>query len=76
DLDSRMEELAGMFEPVSLEIVEKTVETFRGYKSFQLSYITHMDGSPWSAAYGRDGLYAPIDDGRMMSYYRRQLREP
>ena len=75
DLGGRMGELAGMFEPENLEIVEKTVETFRDYKAFQLSYITHMDGSPWKAAYGRDGLYAPIEDGEMMSYYRRQLKE-
>ncbi|MDA7941975.1 MAG: DUF4065 domain-containing protein [Nitrosopumilus sp.] len=73
DLENRMRELGEMFDPENLKVVEKTVEVFRDYKEFQLSYITHMDGSPWRAAYDRGGQFATIEDDELMSYYKKQL---
>ncbi|MDA7953183.1 MAG: DUF4065 domain-containing protein [Nitrosopumilus sp.] len=75
DLDKRLEELGEMFHPDSLAIVKKTVESFGDYKAFQLSYITHMEGSPWKTAYDKGGLLTPIEDDDLKSYYAKQLDE-
>ncbi|CAI9832216.1 conserved hypothetical protein [Nitrosopumilaceae archaeon] len=75
DIGKRMDELGGRFTANNLAIVRKTVETYGEYEEFLLSYITHMDGSPWKRAFDRGGLHARIEDDDLKSYYREQLKE-
>lgn len=46
ELDKRMKELEAKFEPDNLSIVKETVEAYGNFKAFELSYITHKEGSP------------------------------
>ena len=74
ELGKRMDDLRGHFDPENLEIVNKTVEVYRDYKAFELSYITHKDGSPWKSAMERGGEFSTIENDDMKAYYRKQMK--
>ena len=72
-MESRRKEIGGVLGPNRRAVIEKTVETYGGYAGFQLSYITHMEGSPWRAAFRPGPGYEEIRDEDLEKYYRGQL---
>ena len=75
-LGKRRDELAGLFNANQRAIIEKVVSTYGDYAPFQLSYICHMDGSPWRIVIDKDGTGTEIDDEILRSYYKEQSRAP
>jgi len=61
------------FEPAERQLMEKVVDRYGQYSSFDLSRITHIPGSPWSQV-SPEGLFVPIPDSVIRDYYVRKAR--
>jgi len=56
----------------AIEIMDKVWESYSGLKTFQLSEMTHEEGSPWDQTrkqYGRAAKDVIIADERIKSYF-------
>lgn len=73
-LEKRMSELGRLFEPDNMSIVKETVKSYGDFEAFELSSLTHMEGTPWKAAMDRGGCYTPIENAELKSYYAEQLK--
>ena len=73
EMVKRQREIGEILGPNKRAIIEKTVETYGGYAGFQLSYITHMEGSPWKDVFRPGVRHIEIKDKDIGPYYKEQL---
>ena len=47
-------------------VIDRVFSDYGKFHAFQLSALTHQDGTPWDQIYNRgDGRMSPIDNGRV-----------
>lgn len=69
DGDIAIEELDGEEQSV----IDNVWRVYGSYPAFQLSALTHVDGSPWEQVYER-GRNRVIDNERIANYFRQLLQ--
>jgi uncharacterized phage-associated protein len=57
------------------EIINKTVNTYRGYSAGQLSYWSHKEGSPWDRIKNMDGQKygRELNDNDIYNYFKNNV---
>lgn len=55
--------------PQERAVIEKVWETYGGFKAFQLSALTHAEGSPWQKVYDPNGRSIKIKNDSIQDYF-------
>lgn len=53
----------------SKEILDATISAYRSKGAWELSALTHEDGSPWTETVEKKGFYSEIDIDLISKYY-------
>jgi uncharacterized phage-associated protein len=62
-------------EGTALKAVEVACNSTRDVSALTLSSWTHLNGSPWAAAYKPDVMHIPIDNSRIQEYFAKMLEK-
>jgi uncharacterized phage-associated protein len=62
------------FDDDELAIIDAVVDTYGHAHAYDLSNLTHKAGAPWDMVYNEAGVYAPIPDDVIQSYFRKELK--
>ena len=59
------------------KLLEKIWDTYGGYTGWQLSNATHLEGTPWSQVWGKDGVPSNTDipDEKIKNFFIKQMEE-
>lgn len=59
------------------KLLEKIWEIYGGYTGWQLSNATHLEGTPWSEIWGKDGVPSNTDipDEKIKDFFKKQMEE-
>lgn len=58
------------FNNEDMEILNSVVDTYGSLHAFQLSDITHKEGSPWEVTMKKGGTFAVIDNKLLEEFYK------
>lgn len=62
-------EITESFEPAEIEVMKSVVNGYGRMHAYELSNITHAPGSPWDTTLREKGLYSPIPNDVIRSYF-------
>lgn len=57
----------------ALDVVRRIWEQFKGYKGWELSRFTHVEGSPWDANF-EEGKSNTISNDDILSFYKDKVK--
>lgn len=59
------------------KLLNKIWEIYGGYTGWQLSNATHLEGTPWSEIWGKDGVPSNTDipDEKIRDFFKKQMEE-
>ena len=59
------------------KLLNKIWEIYGGYTGWQLSNATHLEGTPWSEIWGKDGVPSNTDipDEKIKDFFKKQMEE-
>lgn len=60
--------------PVEARFLDDVWSVYRGYPAYQLSEMTHRQGTPWSTARAQ-GDFTPLDEDQIRNHYQTLLQE-
>lgn len=69
DYDDDGEPYSARLERSEEDVIDQIWNEFKGYEAFQLSALTHKDGSPWKIAFDRGGRNTPIANNAIKDYF-------
>ena len=68
-IDMAASSLADYMDATQTDLIERVVESYDKYDAFQLSALTHQDGTPWEQTHRELGLGATIPTHLIRDYY-------
>lgn len=59
--------------PEMREVINRVYQTYRGWDGFQLSALTHLQGTPWEETYHNKGDWQEIPNFLIEDYYSKKI---
>lgn len=72
-IKNRISELAEMLEAENCSIIDRVIEGYGDCDGFQLSDITHSEGSPWDTCYVKGQWHTEIPNDEIQRYYEDKI---
>lgn len=67
--DSRGARVEEPLTPDETKLLKAVWENYKEFNAYQLSDMTHREGTPWTEIYQGDGVYKPIPDEVIKRHY-------